>query len=157
MNLAPSLLARDLAPALAANSTDENPLHIAQSQIDRATALLDLPETARAFLRQPLREFHSLLSIKRDDGSVVHAELSHGNGIVMLSARRPGTPFDTGRAVIYVAVDDPDAHHDRAVAAGAEVLLPLTDMDYGSREYAVADPEGNAWCFGTYRPAPSAA
>lgn len=49
---------------------DENPLHIAQAQIDRATALLNLPETARTFLRQPMREYHFLLSIKRDDGTV---------------------------------------------------------------------------------------
>lgn len=66
------------APTLPAASTqngthhvvDENPLHIAQAQIDHATALLGLPETARTFLRQPMREFHFLLSIKRDDGTV---------------------------------------------------------------------------------------
>ena len=31
--------------------------------------------------------------------------------------------------------------------------MELVDQDYGSREYAVRDPEGNIWCFGTYRPA----
>jgi uncharacterized glyoxalase superfamily protein PhnB len=30
--------------------------------------------------------------------------------------------------------------------------MELTDQDYGSREYAARDPEGNVWCFGTYRP-----
>ena len=54
--------------------------------------------------------------------------------------------------MIYVAVDDPDTHHDRAVGAGAEVVMELTDQDYGSREYAAKDPEGNVWCFATYRP-----
>jgi uncharacterized glyoxalase superfamily protein PhnB len=49
-------------------------------------------------------------------------------------------------------VDDPDAHHERAVAAGATVVRPLEDMEYGSREYSVRDPEGNLWSFGTYDP-----
>jgi uncharacterized glyoxalase superfamily protein PhnB len=30
--------------------------------------------------------------------------------------------------------------------------MELTDQDYGSREYAVRDAEGNVWCFGTYQP-----
>jgi glutamate dehydrogenase (NAD(P)+) len=48
---------------------DENPLHIAQRQIDRASELLELPRSARQLLRYPLREFHFLLSVKMDDGS----------------------------------------------------------------------------------------
>jgi uncharacterized glyoxalase superfamily protein PhnB len=86
-------------------------------------------------------------------GTIAHAELGFGNGVVMISSRTdpPGT-FDTGRSCLYLVVDDPDAHHDRAVAAGAEIVMPLTDQDYGSREYAARDAEGNVWCFGTYRP-----
>ena len=53
---------------------------------------------------------------------------------------------------VYAYVADPDAHHDRAVAAGARVVHPLTDQPYGSREYGVRDSEGNVWSFGTYRP-----
>lgn len=49
---------------------DENPLQIAQQQIDRASALLDLPASARQLMRQPLREFHFQLSIKLDNGSI---------------------------------------------------------------------------------------
>jgi uncharacterized glyoxalase superfamily protein PhnB len=91
-----------------------------------------------------------------DDGSVGHAELSFGDGVIMLGTRR-GTQdtFDTGRAVVYLAVDSAqavDAHHDRAVAAGAEVVQELVDQPYGSREYAVRDPEGNIWSVGSYRP-----
>jgi uncharacterized glyoxalase superfamily protein PhnB len=91
-----------------------------------------------------------------DDGAVAHAELSFGDGVVMLGTRR-GTPdtFDTGRAVVYLALDSAeavDAHHDRAVAAGAEVVQGLVDQPYGSREYAVRDPEGNIWSVGSYRP-----
>jgi hypothetical protein len=54
--------------------------------------------------------------------------------------------------VVSVTVDDPDAHHTRAKAAGAEITQELTDEDYGSRGYIARDVEGNYWCFGTYRP-----
>ena len=50
-------------------------------------------------------------------------------------------------------VDDPDAHFAHAAAAGAEVVMELTDLPYGSHQYAARDPEGNMWCFGTYQPA----
>jgi uncharacterized glyoxalase superfamily protein PhnB len=53
-----------------------------------------------------------------------------------------------------VVTDDPDRLFERAVAAGAEVTQPLHDTDYGSREFAVRDPEGNRWSFGTYRGEP---
>ena len=45
-----------------------------------------------------------------------------------------------------------DAHYQRAKAAGAEIVRELQDTSYGSREYAVRDPEGFLWSFGTYRP-----
>ncbi|MEV0625044.1 VOC family protein [Nonomuraea wenchangensis] len=83
---------------------------------------------------------------KNDEGVVHHAELLVGDDIVMIGQGRPGGPG------IYVAVDDVDAHHDRAVAAGARVTMALVDQPYGSREYGCADPEGNTWWFGTYRP-----
>lgn len=91
-------------------------------------------------------------SVHEDGGVVQHAELSQGEGVVLIGTRRAGDQFDTGRAVLYLVVDDPDAHHDRAVAAGAEIVMPLTDQPYGSREYVVRDPEGNLWSVGTYRP-----
>jgi uncharacterized glyoxalase superfamily protein PhnB len=85
---------------------------------------------------------------------IVHAQVAWGTGLVMVGPSHGETdPFDLGRTSIYLAVDDPDAHHDRAVAAGAEIVMPLTDQDYGSRDFAVRDPEGNLWNFGTYDPA----
>lgn len=39
-----------------------------------------------------------------------------------------------------------------ATEIGADVLMPVTDQPYGSHEFTVADPEGNAWSVGTYRP-----
>ena len=95
-----------------------------------------------------------------EDGSVQHAELSFRGGRIMLGTA--ADPSDGGYAAIaqppgsssvYVVVDDPDALHDRVVAAGGDVVMPLTDQDYGSRDFAARDPEGNLWNFGTYAPA----
>lgn len=93
-----------------------------------------------------------------DDGKVGHAELRYGTGIVMVNNAPDG--FDASRPAdfrlspcsLYLAVSDVDAHHDRAKAAGAEITVALTDMDYGSREYSARDLEGNHWHFGTYEP-----
>jgi uncharacterized glyoxalase superfamily protein PhnB len=96
------------------------------------------------------------------DGSgdtVVHAQLSWplGGGIMLGSVRDDGPDgwsIEPGSAGCYVVTDDPDALHERAVAAGARVFQELHDTDYGSRDFAVLDPEGNRWSFGTYRGEP---
>jgi uncharacterized glyoxalase superfamily protein PhnB len=49
-------------------------------------------------------------------------------------------------------VPDTDAVHARAVAAGATIIRPLQNTDYGSREFAVRDPEGHTWSIGNYDP-----
>lgn len=101
-----------------------------------------------------------------EDGQIAHAELSLGQGIVMLGTAGEGmasvgSPALTANGEpdfsripfsIYVAVDDVDRHHERARAAGAIVVRDLQDTDYGSREYSALDLEGNVWSFGTYRP-----
>ncbi|AGZ44518.1 VOC family protein [Actinoplanes friuliensis] len=90
---------------------------------------------------------------------VAHAELAWplGGGIMLGSHRddpddawalRPGT-FGA-----YVVTDDPDGLHDRAVKAGATITKGLAETDYGSRDFAARDPEGNLWSFGTYRGEP---
>ncbi|ATB28355.1 aminotransferase [Melittangium boletus DSM 14713] len=53
---------------------------------------------------------------------------------------------------MYVA--DVDAHCARARAAGAAIVMEPYNTEYGSRNYAARDLEGNVWSFGTYRPAP---
>jgi uncharacterized glyoxalase superfamily protein PhnB len=115
---------------------------------DDARAAIGFLTGALGFVEQQVNE--------GDDGSVAHAELSFGDGVVMIGTRS-ATPdaFDTGRAVVYLALDsagEVDAHHDRAVTAGADVVQELVDQPYGSREYAVRDPEGNVWSVGSYRP-----
>jgi uncharacterized glyoxalase superfamily protein PhnB len=101
--------------------------------------------------------FTELAVYEGEDGKVVHAELVQGNGAVMLGSKGRGGRFDevmkgAGPAGVYVVVDDVDAHHRRAVEHGAEILMPPTDQDYGSRDYMARDAEGNIWSFGTYAP-----
>jgi MerR family transcriptional regulator, thiopeptide resistance regulator len=49
--------------------------------------------------------------------------------------------------MIVVTVEDADAHHERVVAAGAEVTEGPVDQDYGVREYGARDFEGHRWYF----------
>ncbi|OIJ87220.1 VOC family protein [Streptomyces colonosanans] len=101
--------------------------------------------------------FTELSVYEDEDGSVLHAELAQGSGAVMLGSKGRGGPFDeamrnAGPCGVYVVVDDADAHHRRAVEHGAEILMPPTDQEYGSRDYMARDVEGNIWSFGTYSP-----
>jgi uncharacterized glyoxalase superfamily protein PhnB len=66
--------------------------------------------------------------------------------------RPPEPPALTNTQGIYVVVADPDAHFARAKAAGAQILMELTDQDYGGRDYTARDPEGHIWTFGSYDP-----
>ena len=92
---------------------------------------------------------------KNPDGNPAYAELVLDGCYVGVGASSPEpSPFDLGPAAFYVAIDDPDAMHARAAGAGAEIVMGLTDQDYGSREFAARDYEGNVWCFGTYRAGP---
>ena len=101
--------------------------------------------------------FTALAVYEGEDGTVQHAELAQGSGAVMLGPKGRGGVFDSamkdvGTTGVYVVVDDVDAHHRRAVEHGAEILMPPTDQDYGSRDYMARDAEGNVWSFGTYAP-----
>jgi uncharacterized glyoxalase superfamily protein PhnB len=85
-------------------------------------------------------------------GVVAHAQLDwpEGGG-VMLGAHRPAGPFtqQPGSTAAYVVTADVDAVVARARAARIEVPA-VEERDYGSREVALRDPEGNQWTFGTY-------
>jgi uncharacterized glyoxalase superfamily protein PhnB len=89
---------------------------------------------------------------RSDEGDVQHAEMSLGPGIVMFGRGDPAPPADPNAQGVYVAVDNADAHYERARAAGAEIVREIEDTDYDSREYTARDPEGHVWSFGTYRP-----
>ena len=86
---------------------------------------------------------------------IIHAQIRWpGGGGVMLGDDEVGDAdrlaLPSGPISVYVVTDEPDAIHDRAVAAGATIVRNLTDEEYGSRGFSAADPEGNVWSFGTY-------
>ncbi|MFK0047382.1 VOC family protein [Streptomyces sp. NPDC090741] len=101
--------------------------------------------------------FSQVAVYEGEDGSVMHAELAYGNGLVMLGSKGTGSVFDKsmgdgGPVGVYVVVDDVDAHHRRAAEHGVEILMEPTDQDHGSRDYMAKDAEDNIWSFGTYAP-----
>lgn len=90
--------------------------------------------------------------------AIDHAELTWAGpdgavcGGVMFGPHLPDDPCGQppGGASVHVVVTAPDALYDRAVAAGATVVRPIEDTDFGSRQFVVRDPEGNVWSFGTW-------
>jgi uncharacterized glyoxalase superfamily protein PhnB len=106
--------------------------------------------------------FEKHLVVPGEDGTVAHAQLTLGDGMIMLGSARDDEfgrlqkpPRDVGGAGTqspYIVVSDVDAHHARAVAAGAKVVMPPEDKDYGGRGYGCLDPEGHLWNFGSYDP-----
>lgn len=85
------------------------------------------------------------------DGKVMHAELAIGEGLVFVADEFPQMGLrspkslggNTGSYTVYV--EDPDAAHARAVAAGAREVEPVTDGFHGFRGGAVVCPFGHRW------------
>ena len=97
---------------------------------------------------------HATYRDETDPSVVVHAEWlwPGGGGIMFGSQRAGGVVTNVGGSAAYLVTDDPDTAFDRAVAAGATVIRPMQDEDYGGRGGSVEDPEGNHWSFGSYQP-----
>ncbi len=106
--------------------------------------------------------FKAALVVPNEDGTIAHAQLSYGNGMIMLSSifdteygRLLKQPAQIGMAVTqsaYLVVNDADEVHARCVQAGAPIEMPLQDEDYGGRGFTCRDPEGHIWSIGTYDP-----
>lgn len=102
--------------------------------------------------------FTRRLVVPGEQGQVRHSELSFQGAVIMVSSPKadqgrvaPGDRSQTCTA-LSLYVEDPDAHHERATRAGAEIVHPLKDEEYGARGYMARDPEGYLWYFGNYRP-----
>ena len=105
--------------------------------------------------------FEKKLVVPGDGDVILHAQLQFGTGMVMLGTAGVHGEFDEqvgptsgsgGVWSIYIVVPDADAAHARAERAGAEIVMPVEDQDYGGRGFGCLDPEGNMWSFGTYDP-----
>ncbi len=110
--------------------------------------------------------FETRLVVEGDDGTIVHSEITFGEGLVMVGGTRRGPESDlvseryaspralggkiTGALCFFV--DDCDAHHAVAVEHGATIVRAPTTNDYGDdywtdRSYGALDPEGHLWWF----------
>jgi uncharacterized glyoxalase superfamily protein PhnB len=108
--------------------------------------------------------FHKQAVYPNPDGTIAHAQLTFGNGMIMLgSAVEEATewgrlikqPDQIGGAETqsaYLIVADADLLYARAKAAGAEIVIDIKDEDYGGRGFSCRDLEGHLWSFGTYDP-----
>ena len=108
--------------------------------------------------------FEKQLVVPNADGTIAHAQLSFGNGMIMLGSvlevetefgrliKQPDEigGFETQSA--YVVVSDADEIYARAKAAGAEIVIEIKDEDYGGRDFSCRDLEGHLWNIGTYDP-----
>ena len=104
-------------------------------------------------------EVHAL----HEDGhsDIAHVELTFGESMVMLATQGQGEYGQLVTAVepagkpttgFYVVVDDVTGHHERARAAGAQVVIEPRDRDYGGSDFTCRDHEGHLWTFGSYDP-----
>ena len=120
-----------------------------------AHAAIDWLERVFGFVRHAVYE--------GTEGTVAHAEMRFGTGMIMLgSATNPGpltrlyaTPGEIGGRVtspLYLVAADCAPMWERVKAAGAEVVMELKEMEYGGKAFSVRDPEGYLWSVGEYDP-----
>jgi PhnB protein len=90
------------------------------------------------------------------DGRLLHAAIQIGDSTIMLTDELPQmgalgpTALKGSPVTIHLYVDDVDAFAARAVAAGAKVTMPVTDMFWGDRYGQIEDPFGHRWSVATH-------
>lgn len=104
-----------------------------------ARALIEFVE--RAFAGEVVRRWDM------PDGTVRHAEIQIGDSRIMLADA--GEQWPPMPAMVHLYVDDVDAVHRRALAAGATSIQEPEDMPYGDRSGGVRDVCGNLWWLAT--------
>ncbi len=106
--------------------------------------------------------FEKHLVVPGENGTIAHAQLVFGNGMIMLGSagdrefdklqKPPAALGNVPSQSPYIILEDADKHYARAVAAGAEIVMEIKDEDHGGRGYSCRDPEGHLWNFGSYDP-----
>ncbi len=106
--------------------------------------------------------FEKHLVVPNEDGTIAHAQLRFGGGMIMLGSvvesefgRLMKQPDEIGGAETqsaYVVVPDVDIVYAAAKKAGAEIVIGIRDEDYGGRGFSCRDPEGHLWNIGSYDP-----
>ena len=101
--------------------------------------------------------FTEIEALRDEDGQVWTAQLSTGDGVVLLGpglaefGTRPVTDPAWATSRTFVYVDDVDAHCAQARAAGATILAELADLGT-NRIYVAGDCGGQQWIFATPLP-----
>ena len=101
--------------------------------------------------------FNAVERVRRPgpDGAVVHALMTIGPQMIMIESEWPSIPSrapqmdGSSPVVVFVYVEDVDHAVERAVAAGAKVLMPLQNQFWGDRTATVMDPSGHVWTIAT--------
>ena len=105
--------------------------------------------------------FEQRLVIPGRNGEISHAELTLGDGMVMIGTHADDaygqllrTPEQAGglTQTIWIRVDDADTVYSRVVESGAAIVMKIDDVPQGGRAFACRDPEGHLWQVGTYDP-----
>lgn len=88
-------------------------------------------------------DFREVARHLQPDGAIMHAELTLGNSMIMVSeASELYLPNPT---MIHLFLNDCDAFYQRALAAGAVSITEPKDQEYGHRSAGVRDQSGNQW------------
>ncbi|MBY4948194.1 VOC family protein [Cupriavidus respiraculi] len=106
--------------------------------------------------------FEKHMIVDNTDGTIAHAQLSLGNGMIMIGSvgdtpygkliRQPDQVGGLATQSIYVVVPDADVVYQRVKATAGEIVLDIKDEEYGGRGFTCRDPEGHLWNVGSYDP-----
>lgn len=106
----------------------------------------------KAFGAQELMRF-----LGPDGKSIMHAEIKIGDSRVMLNDEVPQMKCLSPQSVggvssgIFLYVDNADDVFNKAVSAGAKVLMPIMDAFWGDRSGGIEDPFGHRWTICTHK------
>jgi uncharacterized glyoxalase superfamily protein PhnB len=106
--------------------------------------------------------FERQLVVPNADGTIAHAQLSLGGGMVMLGSvqkndygrwiKQPDEIDGAETQAAYIVASDADAVYARVKSSGGQIVVEIKDEDYGGRGFTCRDLEGHIWSVGTYNP-----
>jgi PhnB protein len=111
---------------------------------------------AMEFYKKAFGAEEKQVCMSHDGKQIMHGELLIGNSILMINDEITkcgcASPKTLGgsSAALYVYVENVDEVFDRAVKAGAEVNMPVTDQFWGDRSGQIVDPYGHKWTIATH-------
>ncbi|NNK89502.1 MAG: glyoxalase, partial [Saprospiraceae bacterium] len=97
--------------------------------------------------------FKKLLVVPDEKGTIVHAQLSLGTGIIMIGSesnneyglhvRPPYKLENINTQSPYIYIENIEAHYNHTKSSGADIVIELREEEYGGKHYLVRDPEGH--------------